>query len=195
MSEAPLRLVVLTGSVREGRVGPTVAHWIGRRAEEDGRFEVERIDLAEFPLPLVMPGWGATGDAETVRNEKEIARRLDAADAVVVVTPEYNHSFPAALKNAIDWFREEWATKAVALVSYGGKSGGIRAAEQLRQVFPELHAVTVRDALSFAGAGDAFDAEGRPRDPDAGAAAGAMLGQLAWWAETLRDGRSRRAYA
>ena len=67
----------------------------------------------------------------------------------MIVTPEYNHSFPASLKNTIDWFDSEWHAKPVGFVSYGGMAGGQRAVEHLRQVFAELHAVTVRDTLSF----------------------------------------------
>ena len=83
----------------------------------------------------------------------------------MIVTPEYNHSFPAALKNTIDWFRDEWQAKAAGFVSYGGMAGGQRAVEHLRQVFAELHAVTVRETLSFHMAWERFDEDGRPRDP------------------------------
>lgn len=120
---------------------------------------------------------------------------LSAADAFVVLTPEYNHSFPAGLKNLIDWHYTEWRAKPVALVSYGGLAGGLRAAEHLRQVFAELHAVTVRDTVSFHGAGASFDADGKPRD-SAGPAAAAdvMLDQLAWWARALREAKEKRPY-
>ncbi|GAB3669733.1 NADPH-dependent FMN reductase [Streptomyces sparsus] len=195
MTDSPLRLAVIIGSVRGGRFGPTVAHWFAEQAKEYGRFEVDLIDLVDLPLPLVMPAWGTEPDQETARHEQELSRRLGAADAFVVVTPEYNHSFPAALKNTIDWFREEWQAKPVGLVSYGGQGGGIRATEQLRQVFPEMHAVTVRDALSFHNAWDVFGADGQPVDAEgaAGAAKG-MLGQLDWWGTVLRQGRTQRPY-
>ncbi len=71
------------------------------------------------------------------------------ADAFLVVTPEYNHGYPAALKELIDSVYEPWHAKPVAFVSYGGASGGIRAVEQLRQVFAELHAVTLRDGVQL----------------------------------------------
>ncbi|MBW1599139.1 NADPH-dependent FMN reductase [Streptomyces sp. JJ38] len=194
-STAPLRLAVITGSVREGRFGPTVTSWFAQEAREHGGFEVDVVDLAEHPLPLVMPGWGGEADPETVRHQRELSRRLAEADAFVVVTPEYNHSFPASLKNGIDWFREEWQAKPVGLVSYGGQSGGIRAAEQLRQVFAEMHALTVRDALSFHNAWDVFGQDGRPKDAEGSArAAKGLLGQLDWWAEALREARERRPY-
>jgi hypothetical protein len=85
---------------------------------------------------------------------------IDAADAFVVVTPEYNHSYPASLKHAIDMAHGEWNTKPVAFVSYGGISGGLRAVEALRLVFAELHATTIRDTVSFHGGA------GSPARPD-----------------------------
>ncbi len=78
---------------------------------------------------------------------------LSEADAFIVVTPEYNHSFTASLKFVLDLVYEPWQGKPVAFVSYGGISGGLRAVEQLRLVFAELHAVTVRDTVSFANPG------------------------------------------
>ena len=190
-----LRLAVIIGSVREGRLGTTVSRWFAKEAEKHGRFDVDVVDLAEHPLPLVMPEWDGSLDPQTSQSREVLSERLGAADAFVVITPEYNHSFPAALKNAIDWFGDEWQAKPVGLVSYGGQSGGIRAAEQLRQVFPEVHATTVRDALSFHNAWEVFDHDGAPRDAEGSAAAAkSMLGQIDWWGTALRDAREVRAY-
>lgn len=190
MTDPTLRLAVIVGSVRDGRFGPTVASWFAREASQHGRFEVDRVDIAESPLPLTMSGRGT----DTSQRLEELSARLGAADAFVVVTPEYNHSFPAGLKNTIDWFREEWRAKPVGLVSYGGQGGGIRAAEHLRQVFPELHATTVRDALSFHNVWDVFDADGEPGGNES-AAAKSMLDQLDWWGTALRQARELRPYA
>ncbi|EST39339.1 hypothetical protein N566_02495 [Streptomycetaceae bacterium MP113-05] len=190
------RLAVIVGSVREGRFGPVVAEWFAGEAEQFGGFaHVDVIDLVDHRLPLVLPGFGTAPDADTARVAGALSERLHAADAFVVVTPEYNHSFPASLKNAIDWFRTEWQAKPVGFVSYGGMSGGLRAVEQLRQIFAELHAVTVRDSLSFHGARERFDGDGRPHDAEGTAtAAKAMLGQLQWWADALRAARARTPY-
>ncbi len=151
---------------------------------------VETVDSAEVAatLPLEMsappPGEGPG-----------LGARLASADAFVVVTPEYNHSYPAALKNLIDWHHKEWHAKPVGFVSYGGLSGGLRAVEHLRGVFAELHAVTVRDTVSFHLAWSAFDDEGRPLDAEgAGGAAKTMLDQLAWWGGALRAARAARPY-
>ncbi|MFI6334385.1 NADPH-dependent FMN reductase [Streptomyces sp. NPDC050535] len=189
-SETPVRVAVVLGSNREGRFGPVVADWLLGRIREREDFLPEVVDVASVLLPTTMsrtPGAAA--------ELAKVTPALAAADAFVVLTPEYNHSFPAGLKNLIDWHYTEWRAKPVALVSYGGLAGGLRAAEHLRQVFAELHAVTVRDTVSFHGAGAAFDEEGHPRD-SAGPAAAAevMLSQLAWWARALREARSKRPY-
>ncbi|MFI0486540.1 NADPH-dependent FMN reductase [Actinomadura sp. 9N215] len=120
---------------------------------------------------------------------------LDAADAFVVVTCEYNHSFPGTLKNLIDTHFYEWRAKPVAFVSYGGLAGRLRSVEHLRTVFAELHAVTVRDTVSFHHPWNWFGNDGQPENAeDAAAAAKGMLDQLTWWGRALRDARSVRPY-
>lgn len=195
--DRPLRVAVILGSVREGRLGRAVTDWfLTTAAAVDPDLDLDVVDLAEVDLPLVMPGWGGAPSPEAAAALQGVSPRLAAADAFVVVTPEYNHSFPAALKNLIDWHHPEWQAKPVGFVSYGGLGGGLRAVEQLRLVFAELHAVTVRDSVSLHGPWSGLGEDGVPRDAEvcAGAAKG-MLGQLAWWGRALRDARAERPYA
>ncbi|MEU2394999.1 NAD(P)H-dependent oxidoreductase [Streptomyces sp. NPDC007369] len=188
----PLRLAVVIGSGRKGRTGATVAHWFAEQARGRNDVHTDVIDLAEFPLPAEPVGDPAPATRALL---DELSPRLARADVFVLVTPEYNRSFPASLKAAIDWHDAEWQAKPVGFVSYGGRSGGLRAVEQLRQVLGELHAVSVRDTVSFHEVWDRFDADGAPREPHGcAAAATAMLDQLAWWGTTLREGRHRRPY-
>ena len=183
-----LLLAIIIGSTREGRFAPTVANWLAGQAELREDMTVDVIDLADARLPDVLADKPAPEVAA-------ITPRLANADVFVVVTPEYNHSFPAPLKNAIDWHFKEWRAKPVGFVSYGGISGGLRAVEQLRQVFAELHAVTVRDTVSFHGAWTQFDSEGRLKDPERyEKGTQSMLDQLAWWGKALREARSQRPY-
>ncbi|KNE80286.1 MULTISPECIES: NADPH-dependent FMN reductase [Streptomyces] len=192
-SSAPLRLAVIIGSVREGRFGAAVAHWFAGAARHRPDLEVEVIDPAGLPLEVTGPT-ERPGDG-TARSLEALRPRLAAADAFVVVTPEYNHSYPAALKNLIDWHREEWQAKPAGFVSYGGMSGGLRAVEHLRQVFAELHTVTVRDTVSFHNAWDRFGEDGlRGDDESAGAAAKTLLDQLVWWGRALREARAGHPY-
>ena len=184
-----LRLAILVGSTREGRFGFTVARWFASLVRIRPEFDVDVIDLADPELPAVLKH---TPDPVV----DEYRERLDQADAFVVVTPEYNHGYPAALKQAIDLARAEWQAKPVAFVSYGGMSGGLRAVEQLRQVFAELHAVTVRDCVSFHNAWPLFDTDGWLHEEiGADLAAKTMLDRLAWWGRALRVARESEPYA
>lgn len=189
---APLKVAVILGSNRTGRFGPVIADWFLARAAGHPDIETELVDVADADLPTALTFSPSSEEAARIG---AVSARLAAADAFVVLTPEYNHSFPAPLKNLIDWHRAEWQAKPVAFVSYGGISGGLRAVEQLRQVFAELHTVTVRDTVSFHNAGALFDDEGRHLDPaPADAAAKSLLDQLVWWGTALRDARKLRPY-
>ena len=186
--EAPLQLAVIVGSTREGRFGPVVARWFVNQAATRDDMELDVIDIADADLPAVFP-------SRRVPTVTAYADRIDRADAFVVVTPEYNHGYPASLKQAID-LAGGWKAKPVGFVSYGGMAGGLRAVEQLRQVFAELHAVTVRDTVSFHDFWRRFDESGEPLDAaGCNAAAKVMLDQLAWWGRALADARARRPYA
>lgn len=175
-------------STRPGRIGGTVAEWFVGQAEQRDDMVLDVIDLVDVELPAILPA----GQDEVV---DVYVRRIDEADAFVVITPEYNHGYPASLKQAIDVAGSEWNAKPIAFVSYGGMAGGMRAVEQLRQVFAELHAATVRDTVGFHGVHGLFDATGQPKDPEGcNAVAKTMLDRLNWWGHALRDARAKRPY-
>ena len=122
-----MRLQVVIASTRPGRIGPVVGDWFVQQAKAHGAFDVEVTDLAELNLPFHdEPNHPMTGHYEH-EHTREWSRIVDAADAIVFVMPEYNYSFSAPLKNALDYLNREWAYKPVAFVSYGGISGGMRA--------------------------------------------------------------------
>jgi len=195
MAHQPLHVAVIFGSVRDGRFGSTAGNWFVAQARERDDLVVDVVDLAEVVLPMTMPAFGGQPAPEAVDALADLTPRLAAADAFVVVTAEYNHSFPAALKNAIDWHHQQWQAKPVGFVSYGGMSGGLRAVEALRLVFAELHAVTIRDTVSFHNAWRQFDADATPLRPDeCNGAAKTMLDQLSWWAHALRDAKANSPY-
>ncbi|XVQ09696.1 NADPH-dependent FMN reductase [Spirillospora sp. CA-255316] len=188
-----LRLAVIIGSTRKDRFCPTPAGWIADQARKHDGYEVDVIDLADEPLPHVLNGDDT--DTPPPAPVQALAPRLASADAFVIVTPVYNHGYPASLKNAIDWFFDEWSAKPVGFVSYGGMGGGLHAVEQLRQVFCEVHATTIRESLSFANYWDRFDGTGQPTDTTGtDKAAKTFLDRLAWWGHALRDARSKRPY-
>ncbi|GAA4134572.1 NAD(P)H-dependent oxidoreductase [Actinomadura keratinilytica] len=187
-----LRLAVIIASTRRGRFGPTVAGWFADRARRRGDLDVDMVDLAEARLPHEL----TDHDEPVPPPVRALASRLAAADAFAVVAPEYNAGFPAPLKEAIDWFYEEWHAKPVALVTYGRDSGGLNAAAQLRQVFAELHAVTIRDGISLPRYWEHFTADGRwPKAAaECNTAVNLTLDQLVWWARALRAARREHPY-
>lgn len=190
------RLVIITGSVREGRFGPTVASWIERIARRHPGFSIDVVDLAEIDVPLVLPAVPpkfAGADYPRPEHLRPVAQILEDADAFVVVTPEYNNSYPASLKAFIDWHFTHWTAKPVAIVSYGGLAGGRHAALHLQNVFVELYAVPLRDGLTFPNYFDNWE-DGEPLDAESARRAGDMLDQLAWWGDALRQARERAAY-
>lgn len=190
---APLKVAVILDGNREGRFAPVIADWFLAHADGHPAIETELIDVAGLDLPTALSYRPGPGTREVVA---DVGARPARADAFVVVTPEYNHSCPAPLMNLIDWYRAEWQAQPVSFVSYGGVSGGLRAVEHLRQVFAELHAVSIRDTVSFHNAGAQFDDEGTHRDPaGADAAAKSLLDQLVWWGRALRAARKAHSYA
>jgi NAD(P)H-dependent FMN reductase len=192
MTQRQLRLAVLTTCGNDSRSGPLVAQWFVREAEQYGGYEVDVIDLAQAELPVLIT---RPPSPEAELRLASVTPRLAAADAFVIVTPEYNRAYPAVLKGAIDWHVAEWRAKPIGFVSYGGRSGGLRAIEQLRLVFAELHAVTLRDSVNFIDVWDQFGPDGLPKDgPGCSGAAKVMLDQLQWWATSLREARLNRPY-
>src|ERR1700749_4647765 len=171
-----IKIGVIYGSTRPGRFCDKVARWAAQDVAKAG-FEADPVD------PLVLP------------DRDELRRRIGACDGFIVVTPEYNHGYPAPLKELIDSVGAEWHAKPVAFVPYGGVSGGLRAVEQLRSVFTELHAVTIRDSVSFAGAQQQFDDAGRLLEPErAERSMTRTLARLRWWATTLNFARATSPY-
>ncbi|MEV8635504.1 NAD(P)H-dependent oxidoreductase [Streptosporangium sp. NPDC051023] len=186
-----LDIAVIIASPREGGAGTTIGRWFLDQAGRRTDLRLDVMDLSRTPLPPVQ----STRSGDTGEEARALAARIGAADGFVVITPEYNHAYPACLKLAIDAVRHEWAAKPVGFISYGGRSGGLRAVEQLRLVFAELHVVSLRDTVSFHQTPVLFDEEGKPVESDgADGAAKVMLDQLIWWATTLREGRQARPY-
>jgi NAD(P)H-dependent FMN reductase len=152
VEELPLSqpvLQVVVGSTRPGRKGLAIARWVQQLAEAHGGFDVELVDLAEVALPVFDEPNHPRMQQYTHAHTRAWSEIVSRADAFVFVTPEYNHSFPAGLKNALDYLNVEWADKAAALVSYGGVSAGLRAATALKPVLAALRMVPVVEAATI----------------------------------------------
>jgi NAD(P)H-dependent FMN reductase len=133
MTDDKLDVAIILGSTRPGRNGAAVADWVHDRAVKRGDARFELVDLSDFALPHLDEPMPPILGQYTQPHTRTWAAKIAAFDAYVFVTPEYNHSAPGALKNAIDFLYAEWTNKAVGFVGYGS-AGGARAIEQLRQV-------------------------------------------------------------
>jgi NAD(P)H-dependent FMN reductase len=142
-------LTVIIGSTRPGRAGQPIAEWFIDRARSHGGFDVEAADLAEIQLPMMDEPNHPRLRQYTHQHTKDWSARIDRADAIVFVTPEYNYGYPATIKNAIDYLSQEWKDKAAGFVSYGGVAAGTRAVQQLKQILTTLRMVPVFDSVNI----------------------------------------------
>jgi NAD(P)H-dependent FMN reductase len=183
-----IKLALIYGSNRENRFCDTVANWAIAQISKSDEFDLTTIDPAKMNLPRQI---GKRSNADL----SDFRKRVREADAFMIVVPEYNHGYPAALKFLIDAEYEGWRAKPVSFVSYGGISGGIRAVEQLRQVFCELHAATVRDSVHLPNAWRRFDEDGNLIEPQVPEKMFSdTVRQLQWWANALREARKSEPY-
>lgn len=143
-------LMIIIGSTRPGRAALPIARWFAAQVEPHGGFGVTVADLADLALPLLdEPGIPRLGQY-THQHTRRWSGLVDASDAVVFVTPEYNFGYPAVLKNAIDYLHREWHHKPAGFVSYGGVAAGTRAVQQLKQVVTTLRMLPVFEGVNIA---------------------------------------------
>ncbi len=193
--EPIVRVGIILASVREGRRGEAFAGWIQARMAERPDAASELLDLREWAFPAYayrdtpMIAEKAYADGSMGRRW---ADKIASLDAFVIVTPEYSHGYPGALKNALDHLYAPWTYKPVGFVSYGGFAAGARAVEQLRAVATELRMVSIRDEVNIRLVGFAGDERGWPKDEIYGKRAAVMIEELLWWARVTRDGRALR---
>jgi NAD(P)H-dependent FMN reductase len=185
------KLMTVIASTRPGRVGPAIADWFVQQAVQHGAFDLEVVDLAQLALPLLDEPNHPRLRRYTKPHTLQWSASVDATDAFAFVTAEYNHGYPAALKNAIDYLNNEWHYKPVGFVSYGGVAAGTRAVQQLKQVVTAVRLTPIVEAVNIPFVGQLIDAEGIlvPNDVMQRAAAD-MLDELARVAAALRPLRS-----
>jgi NAD(P)H-dependent FMN reductase len=155
------KLSVVIASTRPGRAGLPIAQWFTERAVDHGAFDVEVADLAAIDLPLMDEPNHPRLRQYTQQHTKDWSAQVDAADAFVFVTPEYNFGYPAPLKNAIDYLHVEWKHKPVGFVSYGGVAAGTRAVQQIKQVVTTLSMFPLFEAVSIPFHTQFIDEDGR----------------------------------
>ncbi|MFG1942078.1 NADPH-dependent FMN reductase [Nonomuraea sp. NPDC048826] len=180
-----VRIGIVIGSTRPGRVAEGVAHWVHDLAVKRGDADYELVDLADYALPHLDEALPAATGQYAQDHTKAWSERISGFDGFVFVTPEYNHSTSGALKNAIDFLFAEWADKAAAFVSYG-VDGGARAAEHLRQVLGQLKVADVPAQVTLSIYNDFEDFVVPRPGPQHEERLTLMLDQLLSWAAALR---------
>ena len=144
-----MQLNVIIASTRPGRVGPTIAEWFVNQIPPELGFDVEVVDLADVGLPMLDEPNHPSERTYLHDHTRRWSASVDAADAFVLVMPEYNVGFTAPLKNALDYLYAEWQRKPVGFVSYGMTSAGLRAVEMIKPVLISLNMIPVHDAVSI----------------------------------------------
>jgi NAD(P)H-dependent FMN reductase len=186
---ADLKIAIVVGSTRPGRNGEAVAHWVLEQAQARSAADYELVDLADFPMPLLDEAIPPSAGQYTGEHTIAWAEKVAAYDGFVFVTPEYNHSIPASLKNALDYVYAEWNNKAAALVGYGSL-GGARAVEHLRGIASELQMAHVRQTLGFSLFTDFQNFSTFAPGPQHQAAAATLFDQLESWATAMKAVRT-----
>jgi NAD(P)H-dependent FMN reductase len=192
-----LKLQVIIGSTRDGRHADAVVRWLAPIAKAHGAFEVEVLDLREWPLPFFQETLATIGDFKNPTYSHPLVKKWNQkiveGDAFVFVTPEYNHSIPGVLKNAIDsvFLSFGFRHKPAGMVGYSpGVAGGARAVEHLAQIGFEAEMHALRDTVIIPLVQEAFGKEGAPVNPMLGISLKVMLDDLAWWGELLKPARA-----
>jgi len=191
------KLHIIIGSTRPGRAADLVAPWVIDRARNHGGFDVEVLDLRDWALPMFAETFETVGDFNDPTYSSPVVRswnhKIAEADAFLVITPEYNHSVPAVLKNAIDSVFVSFAfrNKPIAAVGYsGGIAGGVRAIEHLAQIAVEAEMMPLRTMTILPQVFEAFTASGQPVSPVADISLRTALDDLKWWSDALGSARA-----
>lgn len=181
------KIAVIVGSVREQRHGIKVAKWIAKKLQEKNH-DVSIVDPVELDLPLLDKMYKEMNNpSEKLQSLEKI---LSESDGYVPVTPEYNHSISAALKNTLDYFLEEYFFKPSAIVSYSvGSFGGVVAANHLRQILAEMGAPAIPSQFPISKVHEAFDESGNLVDTNYDRRVARFLDEFDWYIEAMQKQR------
>ena len=186
---ADLDIPVIVGSVRRGRRSPVVARCVHHRLAARPGVATDLVDLLDCDLPVMEERLRLRDDPPP--RLEGLSARIDRADGLVIVTPEYNNGIPGALKNALDYLRPEFQRLPVGVVTVSaGGFGGVSCLAQMRLVLLAMGSVPVPASLPVSRVQDAFDDSGEPRDDDFNARADRFLDEVVWWSEAARRQRS-----
>jgi NAD(P)H-dependent FMN reductase len=183
------KLKIISSTVRPGRKGPIIAQWVAEQAVASGFFEAEVLDLGEVGLPLMNEPVHPIMKQYTQEHTKAWSAKIEEADAFIFVTAEYDYSYPAALKNALEYLVHEWAIKPAGIVSYSiGAFGGVRAAKELKNDLLSLKCVSIWEMVNIPFLNEVLAEDGTFNpNPQMIKAATALLPQLNKWTKGLES--------
>lgn len=187
-----LQIKIVMGSSRPGRFNPQPAHWIYEIAKQRDDIVVELIDVAALELPFLDEPVPPSRHQYTKEHTKRWSAQIEAADGFIFVTPEYNHSIPPVLKNAVDYLYQEWNYKPISFLSYGSLAGGARSVEHWRGIAGELKMYDLREQLLLPAYYENLDEQGHYKFTDRHVeAAKGMLDDLVFWAGVMQEARQK----
>lgn len=183
-----MNIGIIIGSTRPGRSGGVIGQWIYEIAKQrkDSSFEI--VDIADYRLPFLDEPMPAAFGEYTKLHTKAWSEKIQSFDGFIFITPEYNHSIPGALKNAIDFLYREWNNKAAGIVGYGG-GGGSSAVESLRMILSELQIAHVRNQVRISLHTDFINFEKFSPASNQEKSVSGMLDQVVTWASALKTVR------
>jgi NAD(P)H-dependent FMN reductase len=178
----PLFIPVILGTARKGRMSVHAAHFLLGQLQKREGVHTELIDIVDLKIPV--------DDAGEAIKDPRFSTAMERADAIVIVTPEYNHSFPGLLKHVLDSCLKEYVHKAAGVVGVSaGVFGGARAIEHFQPVLRELGLVSIFWDVNFGVVGKVFDQSGQLLDQSYVRRTEKFLSELIWMAKVLRYGR------
>lgn len=178
-----MKVLIILGSVREQRQGYKAALCAEQYAKQKG-WETTLIDPLDYKLPLLDKRYSEMNNPSSQLTQ--LHEHIEKADGYILVTAEYNHSVPPALKNLLDHFYKEYFYKPSGIISYSaGAFGGIRAAEQLRLICAELGMPSIRTSLPIPSIQKALNDDGTPTDPAFDKRMETFLKELEWYMNAL----------
>ena len=180
-----LYIPLILGTGREGRYSEKAVNFVLGEIRKRPEIETELIDVRDYRLT-------ATDNTETSPTAKKFEEKVLKADGFIIVSPEYNHSYPGELKMMLDMLFEQYAKKPVAICGVSaGMLGGVRMVEQLRLVMIEFHMVPIHNAVYFSSVKSLFDDNGVIKDQSYGLKVQKLLDELVWYAEALKKARNK----
>ena len=181
---------IIAGSTRRDRQSIKVARFVLARLQQRNGVQTELLDLLEYNFPIMEERLYHRDDPP--RRLREYADKIARADALIIVTPEYNNGYPGVLKNALDYLLPEYERKPIGIVTVSaGGFGGINCLAQLRLVTLGMGAFPIPESLPVSRVRDSFRDDGTPNDPAYEKRAAVFLDEVLWFAEAIADRKAK----